>query len=182
MREIHPDIAKILISEDDLQSRIRELGVQISRDYADREVVLIAVLKGAVYFMADISRALDCDFTMDFMAVSSYGNNTRSSGVVRIIKDLETDIKDKHVLIVEDIVDTGLTLKYLIRNFMGRGAASVEVVTCLLKEGTQAEAMDLKYVGFTVPDEFVVGYGLDYAEHFRGLAYIGVLKPEAYNS
>ena len=182
MRAIHPDIDRVLISEAELDARIRELGVQVSEDYRDKNPILVAVLKGAVYFMADFSRALDCEFTMDFMAVSSYGSNTRSSGVVRIVKDLDTDIRDRHVIVVEDIVDTGLTLKYLMRNFIGRGAASVEVVACLLKEGTQAEEMSLKYVGFTVPDEFVVGYGLDFAENFRGLAYIGVLKPEAYSS
>lgn len=182
MTNIHPDIAKVFISEEELAERTRQLGEQISRDYQGKDVVLVAVLKGAVYFMADLSRQLDCPFEMDFMAVSSYGNQRDSSGVVRILKDLDVELAGRHVLIVEDILDTGLTLKYLIRNFEARGAASVEIATCLLKdrERTGEFAIDVKYVGFTIPNEFVVGYGLDYAEHYRGLPYIGVLKPEVY--
>ena len=181
MREIHPDIERVLISEAELQARVRELGAMVTEDYRDKEVILVVVLKGAVLFIGDLSRAMECDFTMDFMAVSSYGDNTQSSGVVRIVKDLDTELRDRHVLIVEDILDTGLTLKYLIRNFIARGAASVEVCACLVKEGAQATDINPRYIGFTVPNEFVVGYGLDYAEHFRGLAYIGVLRPEAYS-
>lgn len=179
----HPlskDIAKVFVSEEELQKRVAEMGAEISRDYAGKDLILITVLKGAVYFIADLSRHLTVDFTMDFMAVSSYGNQTDSSGVVRILKDLEGEIKGKHVLVVEDILDTGLTLKYLMRNFAARGAASVEVATCLLKDRERDEEIDAKYVGFTIPNEFVVGYGLDFSEHYRGLPYIGVLKPEVY--
>lgn len=184
MTKIHPDIAKVFISEEQLAQRVREMGAEITQDYHDKDVILVAVLKGAVYFMADLSRQLDCPFTMDFMAVSSYGNQRDSSGVVRILKDLDMDLADRHVLIVEDILDTGLTLKYLIRNFKARGAASVEIAACLLKdrERTGENAIDVKYVGFTIPNEFVVGYGLDYAEQYRGLPYIGVLKPEVYSN
>lgn len=183
MTKIHPDIAKVFISEEQLAQRVREMGAEITQDYRDKDVILVAVLKGAVYFMADLSRQLDCPFTMDFMAVSSYGNQRDSSGVVRILKDLDMDLANRHVLIVEDIFDTGLTLKYLIRNFKARGAASVEIAACLLKdrERTGENAIDVKYVGFNIPNEFVVGYGLDYAEQYRGLPYIGVLKPEVYS-
>lgn len=182
MASIHPDIETVLISEEDLQARIKELGAQISVDYEGKDVLLIGVLKGAIYFMADLSRAMDCDLSMDFMAVSSYGNAHHSSGVVRILKDLDVELADRHVLIAEDIVDTGLTLKYLVRNFEARGAASVEIAACLLKEGAQNEEVHCKYVGFNIPKEFVVGYGLDYAEQYRGLPYIGVLRPETYAS
>ena len=182
MANIHPDISKVIISEEELAARTRAMGAEISKDYQDKDVVLVAVLKGAVYFMADLSRQLDCQFEMDFMAVSSYGNQRDSSGVVRILKDLDVEIDGRHILIVEDILDTGLTLKYLIRKFEAAGAASVEVAACLLKdrERTGENAIDVKYVGFDIPNEFVVGYGLDYAEHYRGLPYIGVLKPEVY--
>lgn len=182
MSNIHPDIAKVFISEEELSARVAEMGAEITKDYTGKDVVLVAVLKGAVYFMADLSRKLDCPFEMDFMAVSSYGNQRDSSGVVRILKDLDVIIKDRHVLIVEDILDTGLTLKYLIRNFKARGAASVEIATCLLKDREREgeNAIDVKYIGFHIPNEFVVGYGLDYAEAYRGLPYIGVLKPEVY--
>ena len=182
MANIHQDIAKVFISEEELAQRTRAMGAEITKDYQDKNVVLVAVLKGAVYFLADLSRQLDCPFEMDFMAVSSYGNQRDSSGVVRILKDLDVDLTGRHVLIVEDILDTGLTLKYLIRNFKARGAESVEIAACLLKDRkrTGEFAIDVKYVGFTIPNEFVVGYGLDYAEQYRGLPYIGVLKPEVY--
>jgi len=183
MNEIHPDVAKVFITAEELAERTKAMGAEITRDYRDKDVVLVAVLKGAVYFLADLSRELGCDFEMDFMAVSSYGNQRDSSGVVRILKDLDVELAGRHVLIVEDILDTGLTLKYLMRNFEARGAASVEVAACLLKDRDRSgdNEIAVKYTGFTIPNEFVVGYGLDYAERYRGLPYIGVLKPEVYS-
>jgi len=176
----HDDLVCTLISEDQLHRRVAQMGADITRDYADKDPLLICILKGAVYFMTDLTRMIDCSLTMDFMAVSSYGDAHKTSGVVRIIKDLNEPVTDRHVIILEDILDTGLTLKYLARNFHGRGAASVAIATLLLKEGTQAVPLDIQYVGFTIPDAFVVGYGLDYAQHYRNLPYIGVLKPELY--
>lgn len=181
METMHPDVEKVLFSEEDIADMVKRLGAQISEDYKDKDLVLIAVLRGAVVFMGDLMRAIDTDLAIDFMAVSSYGNGTKSSGTVRIIKDLDIDIKDRDVLIVEDILDSGLTLKYLMANLASRGPASLEVCTFLWKdvEGKQA-AIDPKYVGTHCPDEFVVGYGLDYAERYRNLPYVGVLKPEVY--
>ncbi len=178
--ELHPDLVRTLITEDELKERISELGEEIARDYRGKNPLLIGILKGAVYFMTDLSRALPIPLTMDFMAVSSYGAAHKSSGVVRILKDLDTPLTGRHVLVVEDVLDTGLTLKYLVRSFEARGAASVEIATCLVKEGAQAEPVDVRYVGFTIPNEFVVGYGLDYAERYRNLPYVGVLKPSCY--
>jgi hypoxanthine phosphoribosyltransferase len=177
---MHPDIEEILVSEEQMKARIKELGAQISRDYADRDVLIIGVLKGAAWFMTDLTREITSDFTVDFMAVSSYGSAHKSSGVVRILMDLQVPLEGKHVLIAEDILDTGLTLKYLIRNFMGRGAASVEVATAVLKQGAQQEKIDARSIGFEVPNEFVVGYGLDYDQRYRGLPYIGRLRPSVY--
>lgn len=182
MNKMHPLIKEVLIEEDALQARIKEIAEEISRDYADKDVLLVAVLKGAVYFMADLSRLMTCALSMDFMAVSSYGNERHSSGVVRIMKDLDVELEGRHVLIVEDIIDTGLTLKYLVRNFEARGAASVEIAALLLKRDAQEQEVVCKYVAFDIPNEFVVGYGLDFAEYYRDLPYIGVLKPEAYQS
>ncbi|RHF37152.1 hypoxanthine phosphoribosyltransferase [Collinsella intestinalis] len=181
METMHPDVEKVLFSEEDIANMVKRLGAQISEDYKGKDLVLIAVLRGAVVFMGDLMRAIDTDLAIDFMAVSSYGNGTKSSGTVRIIKDLDIDIKDRDVLIVEDILDSGLTLKYLMANLVSRGPASLEVCTFLWKdvEGKQA-AIDPKYVGTHCPDEFVVGYGLDYAEHYRNLPYVGILKPEVY--
>ena len=176
----HDDLTGVLITQEQLQSRIAQMGADITRDYADKDPLLIGILKGAVYFMTDLTRTITCPLTLDFMAVSSYGDAHKTSGVVRIIKDLNEPVTDRHVIILEDILDTGLTLKYLARNFHGRGAASVAIATLLLKEGTQAVPLDIQYVGFTIPDAFVVGYGLDYAQHYRNLPYIGVLKPERY--
>ena len=175
METMHPDVEKVLFSEEDIADMVKRLGAQISEDYKGKDLVLIAVLRGAVVFMGDLMRAID------IMAVSSYGNGTKSSGTVRIIKDLDIDIKDRDVLIVEDILDSGLTLKYLMANLASRGPASLEVCTFLWKdvEGKQA-AIDPKYVGTHCPDEFVVGYGLDYAERYRNLPYVGILKPEVY--
>ena len=178
---MHPDLEQIILTEDEIRERIEELGEAISADYGDEPVLLIAVLRGAALLVADLSRAISSPVEIDFMAVSSYGSSTKSSGVVRIIKDLDETIEGRHVLVVEDILDTGLTLKYLLKNLASRGPASLEVVTLLSKEGKQRVPISCKYVGFTVPDEFVVGYGLDYAERYRNLPYIGVLKPEVYS-
>ena len=167
-------LGETVVSTDDLQTRIAELGAQITRDYEGRPPLLVGVLKGAFMFMSDLSRAIDLPVEFDFMAVSSYGAATRTSGVVRIIKDLDLDLSDRHVLIVEDIVDSGLTLNYLRRTLLARDPASLEVCTLLLKEGQQKSDPDLKYVGFTIPPKFVVGYGLDVAEQFRHLNEIVV--------
>lgn len=175
------DIAKVFVSEEDIQKRVAELADQISKDYKDEQLIIVSVLKGAIYFVSDLTRQLKLDFTMDFMCVSSYGNQMDSSGVVRILKDLDEDIAGKNILVVEDILDTGLTLKYLLRNFAARGAKSIEVASLLVKARERTEPINCKYTGFTIPNEFVVGYGLDYAERYRGLPYIGVLKPEVYS-
>jgi hypoxanthine phosphoribosyltransferase len=177
---IHPDIESVVISKEQIDERVREMGAEISRDYAGQTLLLVAVLRGAALFLADISRAVDVPVEIDFMAVSSYGSSTKSSGVVRILKDLDEQIEGRHVLVVEDIIDTGLTLKYLLKNLASRRPASLEVVTLLSKEGKQRVPISCKYIGFSVPDEFVVGYGLDFAERYRNLPYIGVLKPSAY--
>jgi hypoxanthine phosphoribosyltransferase len=165
-------IGDTVVSEDELQARIRELGKEITADYDGRPPLLVGVLKGAFVFMSDLSRAIDLPVEFDFMAVSSYGSATRSSGVVRILKDLDLDLTDRHVLIVEDIVDSGLTLAYLRKNLAARGPATMEVCALLVKEGLQRVELDLKYVGFTIPPQFVVGYGLDVGERFRNLPYI----------
>jgi hypoxanthine phosphoribosyltransferase len=177
---IHPDIESVMISEDQINERVRELGAQISADYEGKTVLLVAVLRGAAIFLADLSRAMTVPVEIDFMAVSSYGSSTKSSGVVRILKDLDEQIEGRHVLVVEDILDTGLTLKYLLKNLASRKPASLEVVTLLNKQGKQRVPISCRYSGFPVPDEFVVGYGLDFAERYRNLPYIGVLRPSAY--
>ena len=177
---IHPDIESVMISEEQINERVRELGAEISADYQGQTVLLVAVLRGAAIFLADLSRAMTVPVELDFMAVSSYGSSTKSSGVVRILKDLDEQIEDRNVLVVEDILDTGLTLKYLLKNLASRKPASLEVVTLLNKQGKQRVPISCKYSGFSVPDEFVVGYGLDFAERYRNLPYIGVLKPSAY--
>ena len=179
---IHEHIDHVIYTEEQIQARIRELGAQIKADYADssRPLLLIAVLRGAALFVADLARAIEGQLEIDFMAVSSYGSSTKSSGVVRILKDLDEDIEGRDVLVVEDILDTGLTLKYLLRNLASRKPRSLEVVTLLSKEGKQQVPIDCRYIGFSVPDEFVVGYGLDYGERYRNLPYIGVLKREIY--
>lgn len=177
---IHPDVESVIISEEQIRERVAELGQQISRDYEGDSVLLVAVLRGAVLFVADLARAIDIPVELDFMAVSSYGSSTKSSGVVRILKDLDEQIEGRHVLVVEDILDTGLTLKYLLKNLASRKPASLEVVTLLSKEGKQRVPISCKYIGFSVPDEFVIGYGLDYAERYRNLPYVGVLRPAAY--
>ncbi|HET6497496.1 MAG TPA: hypoxanthine phosphoribosyltransferase [Coriobacteriia bacterium] len=177
---MHPDLDHIVLGEDEIQTRISELGKEISADYGDESVLLIAVLRGASLFVADLSRAITTPVEIDFMAVSSYGSATQSSGVVRIIKDLEEVIEGRNVLVVEDIIDTGLTLKYLLKNLASRKPKSLEIVALLYKKDKQRVPISCRYVGFHVPDEFVVGYGLDYDERYRNLPYIGVLRSEVY--
>jgi hypoxanthine phosphoribosyltransferase len=168
----NPEIGQVVVSEDDLQRRIRELGAQITRDYEGRPPLLVCVLKGAFIFMSDLARAIDLPVEFDFMAVSSYGSATKTSGVVRIVKDLDLDLSDRHVIIVEDIIDSGLTLQYLRRNLEARNPASVAVCALLVREGLQKQDLDLAYVGFHIPPEFVIGYGLDVAERYRNLPYV----------
>lgn len=175
------DIEKVLLSTEDLNKRIQELGQQISTDYDGKEILMIGVLRGAVIFMADLARAIKVPVTLDFMSVSSYGVSTTSSGVVRILKDLDQDVEGKHLLVVEDIIDSGLTLNYLLKNLKSRKPASARICTLLSKPDRRQVNVTIDYNGFTIPDEFVVGYGLDYAEKYRNLPYIGILKPEAYN-
>jgi hypoxanthine phosphoribosyltransferase len=177
-----PDIDHVLLSEEQIQGKIAELAAQIAVDYAGREVLLVGVLKGAVLFMSDFARALQLPTQMEFMAVSSYGSSTSSSGVVRILKDLDRDIADRHVLVLEDIIDSGLTLSWLLKNLGSRRPASLEVCTLLRKPDAIKVEVPVRYVGFDIPNEFVVGYGLDYAERYRDLPYIGTLKPEVYSS
>ena len=174
------DIEKVLISEEDIQAKLAEMGAKITADYQGRNLLLVGVLKGAFVVMADLSRNIRLPLQFDFMAVSSYGAATKTSGVVRILKDLDHDLKDRDVLVVEDIVDSGLTLKYLLKNLAGRKPASLEVAALLRKEGIQQVDLDVRYVGFDIPNEFVVGYGLDWAEKYRNLPYIGTLRPSAY--
>nr|WP_201761302.1 hypoxanthine phosphoribosyltransferase [Nonomuraea sp. K271] len=174
------DLEKVLISEEDLQVRIKELAGRIDEDYAGKEVLLVGVLKGAVMVMADLARALHVPVQMDWMAVSSYGAGTRSSGVVRVLKDLDTDILDRHVLIVEDIIDSGLTLHWLLENLKSRNPASLEICAALRKPDAVKVPIEVKYVGFDIPSEFVIGYGLDYAERYRNLPFIGTLAPHVY--
>ncbi len=181
MAELHPDIEEILLSEQDIKDIVKKVGAEITRDYADKNPLVIAVLRGAVVFMADIMRAIECPLSIDFMAVSSYGDGVKSSGVVRIVKDLDTKIEGRHVIIVEDVLDSGLTLSYLVRMLQSRNPASIEIAAFLVKdiEGKRP-AIDPRYVGTHVPDKFVVGYGLDYAERYRNLPFVGVLKPCVY--
>lgn len=174
-------IEKVLISEQEIAAKTKELADQISADYADREILLVGVLKGAVMFMSDFARALSRPAQLEFMAVSSYGSSTSSSGIVRILKDLDRDITGKHVLVVEDIIDSGLTLSWLLKNLSSREPASIEVVALLRKPDAIKVEVPVKYVGFDIANEFVVGYGLDYAERFRDMPYIGTLKPEVYS-
>ena len=168
----NPDLGDLVVAEDVLQERIRELGKEITADYEGRPPLLVGVLKGAFVFMADLARSIDLPVEFDFMAVSSYGAATKTSGVVRIVKDLDLDLSGRHVLIVEDIVDSGLTLAYLRRNLLARGPASLEVCALLVREGNARIELDLKYVAFTIPPAFVVGYGLDVAERYRNLPFV----------
>ena len=177
---MHEDIDHILIDEVTLKQRIVALGQQITADYAGKSIVLVGILKGAVLFMADLARTIDVPLALDFMAVSSYGNQTQSQGVVRILKDLDEPIGGQHVLLVEDIIDSGLTLSYVLENLRRRDPASLRVCALLDKSVARVRYVAPEYTGFTVPDEFVVGYGLDYAQRYRNLPYIGVLKPSIY--
>jgi len=172
-------VGEVLIDEAALRQRIEELGEEISADYDGREVLLVGVLKGAVFFMADLMRQLSLPCEIDFMAISSYGDGTDSSGVVRILKDLDSNITDRHVLILEDIIDTGLTLSYLMRNLGAREPASLEVCALLVKHGRRETDVPVKYVGFEIPNRFVVGYGLDFGERYRNLPHVAVLEPES---
>jgi hypoxanthine phosphoribosyltransferase len=185
--DLYPgDIKSVLLSEDQIQAKVAELGAVLGADYRDtvaehnQDLVLITVLKGAVFFVTDLARAIPVPTQLEFMAVSSYGSSTSSSGVVRILKDLDRDINDRDVLIVEDIVDSGLTLSWLLRNLATRHPRSLKVVTLLRKPDAVRDDVDITYVGFDIPNEFVVGYGLDYAERYRDLPYIGTLDPKVY--
>jgi hypoxanthine phosphoribosyltransferase len=176
--ELERAVGEILIEEERLQSRIRELGREISADYAGRELLLVGVLKGAVFFMADLMRSIQVSCEIDFMAISSYGASTDSSGVVRILKDLDINIEGRDVLVVEDIIDSGLTLSYLVRNLESRSPASLEVCALLTKPERREIDVDVRYVGFEIPNRFVIGYGLDFAERYRNLPYVGVLHED----
>ena len=173
--ELERGVAEILIDGDALRGRVAELGEQISRDYAGRDLLLVGVLKGAVFFMADLMRQLTVPCEIDFMAISSYGASTDSSGVVRILKDLDINIEGRHVLVVEDIIDSGLTLSYLMRTLEAREPASLEICALLTKPERREIDVAVRYVGFEIPNRFVIGYGLDYAERYRNLPYVGVL-------
>jgi hypoxanthine phosphoribosyltransferase len=173
-------LERILVTEDELARRMAELAAEIDADYQGKEILLVGVLKGAVMVVADLSRHLHTPLSMDWMAVSSYGAGTKSTGVVRILKDLDADVTGRDVLIVEDIIDSGLTLSWLRENLLARGAASVEIATALRKPEALKVQVEVKYVGFDIPNEFVVGYGLDYAEHYRQLPFVGTLAPHVY--
>jgi hypoxanthine phosphoribosyltransferase len=171
-----PAIGEILVPEEELTARVAALGRQVSEDYAGKDVVLVCVLKGAVFFLSDLMRAMTVPVEVDFMAVASYGSATKSSGVVRILKDLDAAIEGRHVLIVEDIVDSGLTLQYLLRNLGSRDPASLEVCALLTKPGRQKVELPTRYVGFEIPDTFAIGYGLDHAERFRNLPFVAAMR------
>jgi hypoxanthine phosphoribosyltransferase len=176
--EVERGVGEVLIGEEQLQARIRELGQEITADYSGRELLLVGVLKGAVFFMADLMRSITVPCEIDFMAISSYGASSDSSGVVRILKDLDINIEGRHVVVVEDIVDSGLTLSYLMRNLESREPASLEVCALLTKPGRREIDVDVRYVGFEIPNKFVIGYGLDFAERYRNLRYVGVLHDD----
>ena len=177
---MHSDVQNIMLSEEQINGKVRELGQQISQDYQGESIILVGILKGAMIFLADLVRNISIPTFFDFMAVSSYGSGTQSSGAVRILKDLDKSIAGKHILIVEDIIDTGLTLNYLVNNLRARGVASLKICTLLDKPERRKVDIHINYNGFTIPDEFVVGYGLDFDERYRNLPYIAVLKPEIY--
>jgi hypoxanthine phosphoribosyltransferase len=176
--ELEEAVGDILIDEETLQSRIAELGTEVSADYRGKELLLVGVLKGAVFFMADLMRSITVPCEIDFMAISSYGASTDSSGVVRILKDLDINIEDRHVLVVEDIIDSGLTLSYLVRNLESRSPSSLEVCALLTKPARRQIDVDVRYVGFEIPNRFVIGYGLDFAERYRNLPYVGILHSD----
>ena len=174
------DIQEVLFSEEQLKNRVREIAQQITADYQGKEIMLISVLRGSFVFMADLCRAIDLPCTLNFMAVSSYGKGTKSSGQVQITKDLSEDISDRHIIVVEDILDSGNTLSYLLKILENRHPASIRLCTLLDKPDRRVKPVEVHYSGFTIPDAFVVGYGLDYAEKYRNLPYIGILKPRVY--
>jgi len=179
--EVQSDITQVLVTEEQIHERLKEIAAQVDADYADKDLLLVGVLKGAIMVMADFSRALKRVAPIDWMAVSSYGKGTKSSGVVQIRKDLDTDLTGKHVLIVEDIIDSGLTLSWLLENFESRGAESIEVFALLRKPDAAKVEVKCRYVGFDIPNDFVVGYGLDYAERYRNLRDVAVLAPHVYS-
>jgi hypoxanthine phosphoribosyltransferase len=178
--DVQDDLKATLVTEEEIQRRLGELAREIEADYEGRDLLLVGVLKGAVMVMADLARSLERHVAMDWMAISSYGSGTTSSGVVRILKDLDNDIMGRHVLVVEDIIDTGLTLSWLVSNLESRGPASVEICTLLRKPDAVRMSVDVRYVGFDIPDEFVVGYGLDYDERYRNLRSVSTLAPHVY--
>jgi len=178
--DIGQDIVKVLFTREQIERRAAELGAQISRDYAGRTLLVVCILKGAAFWMAELAQHITIPCEFDFMAVSSYGSQAKSSGVVRFVKDLSMDIEGRDVLVVEDILDSGVTLKYLLKNLKSRRPSSLEVAILLRKEGVQQEPLACRYEGFSAPDEFIVGFGLDYAERYRQLPYIGVLDPKVY--
>jgi hypoxanthine phosphoribosyltransferase len=180
MSSMMPDVKEVLITSQEIEEKVREIGARITEDYRGENPLLIGVLRGAVVVMSDLMRNIDLQCELDFMDISSYGSGTSSSGVVRILKDLEEDITDRHVLIVEDIIDTGLTLSYLRRSLLARKPASLEICALLSKPYRRRTDLDVRYLGFEVPDEFVVGYGLDYAGAYRNLPDICILKPEVF--
>ncbi|MEZ5158219.1 MAG: hypoxanthine phosphoribosyltransferase [Candidatus Nanopelagicales bacterium] len=180
VEDLNGDLEAVLISAEELQARLGQLAAQVDADYRDKDLLIVGVLKGAVMVVADFIRALTIPVEMDWMAVSSYGSSTKSSGVVRILKDLDADLSGRHVLIVEDILDSGLTLSWLLRNLRSRGAASVEVLTLLRKPDAMRTEVDVRYLGFDIPNDFVVGYGLDYAEKYRNLDCVAKLSPSVY--
>ena len=175
------DVERVVVTEEELQSKVAELAARVDADYKDRDLLLVGVLKGAIMAMADLTRAMQRHIDMDWMAVSSYGSGTKSSGVVRILKDLDRDITGRNILIVEDIVDSGLTLSWLRANLMSRGAASVEILAILRKPEAAKVEVECKYVGFDIPTDFVVGYGLDFNEKYRNLSFVGVLAKHMYS-
>jgi hypoxanthine phosphoribosyltransferase len=179
--DVESDLVEVLFTEDQIQTRLAELAKEIEADYEGREILIVGILRGAGMVMADLARALNRHVEMDWMAISSYGSGTKSSGVVRILKDLDTDISGRHVIIVDEIIDTGLTLSWLTSNLASRNPASVEICTLLRKPDAQRMPVEVKYVGWDIPDEFVVGYGLDYQERYRNLRDIGTLAPHVYS-
>lgn len=179
---LHPDLSEVLYSEETIQHRIAELGKELSADYAGKMPLLVCTLKGAIHFFSDLAKTLSIDCEYDFIVASSYGEGTETSGKVLIKKDLSTDIRDRYVIIVDDIIDSGVTLKFLTEEFAKRGAASVKTITLLNKPSRRTAAITADYAGFEIPNKFVVGYGLDYQQRYRNLPYIGILKPQVYEN
>ncbi len=178
---MHNDIIQeVVVSEEMIQKRVKELGEEISRDYEGKEPILVSILKGGVYFLADLTRAMSIPHIVDFMVISSYGDSRETSGIVRMVKDLKEDIRDRHVLLVEDIVDTGLTADYLVKTLQAREPSSIEICSVLSKPSQRKIEVDIKYLGFDIPDKFVVGYGLDHKQLYRHLPFVCVFKPEMY--